>query len=409
MFPFSMQDDVSRNSPAYVFEIQQLFLRENLPVGTEYAMLAVADSLSKGTHLRTSLEGTVQAIVHREGGRINAMELLSLILMASASPNDPLPSDRMERAVYKTLGFILEVRQQLENSREGELGASMMRGKERLPSWSEPLVSVGPIAKLSLRPLSRDMLVIALCGLLVASLVVGLLRHRNQAGENAGAQMRALPNSGSGNRPSNIAPVVSTARGIVRLPSHNTVSQLKARVQKSEKSETQRTPPSPIGESRLQSPSASTDIAGPSVSNSITRPNQVLPSPNRPRVATAAEVPTAVVAPAISVGGPRPVAPPRGLVQSGSAGIMAANLISSPTPAYPAEASEAKVEGEVTINALVGKDGNVLSATVVSGPPLLREAALKAVEKWQYHPYLVSGKPVTVATTAIIDFELAHD
>jgi len=88
---------------------------------------------------------------------------------------------------------------------------------------------------------------------------------------------------------------------------------------------------------------------------------------------------------------------------------MAANLISSPTPAYPAAASEANVEGEVTVNALIGKDGNVLSATVISGPLLLREAALKAVEKWQYHPYLVSGKPAVTATTAILDFQLARD
>lgn len=407
MFLSSMRDSVSRHSPRYVFEIQQVLLRENLPVGTENAMLAIADGITKETELRTDLGRTMRAIIQREGGQINASELHTLILMASASPVDPEPSYRMERAMYETLGFILEVRQQLENSREGELGAGMMRGKERLPSWSEPLISAAPTEKLSLR--SRDMLVIALCGLLVASLVVGLSRHRNQADVNAGAQMRALQNAGSGNRPSNIAPVVSAARGIVRLPSHNAVSQLKARVQKSEKSETQRTLPSTTGESRFESPSASTNIAGPSISDPNTRPKGVLASSNRPRLATAAEVPTAAVAPAISVGGPRPVAPSRGLVQSGSAGIMAANLISSPTPAYPAEASEAKVEGEVTINALVGKDGNVLIARVVSGPPLLREAALKAVEKWQYHPYLVSGKPVTIATTAIIDFELAHD
>ena len=57
----------------------------------------------------------------------------------------------------------------------------------------------------------------------------------------------------------------------------------------------------------------------------------------------------------------------------------------------------------MTVNALVGKNGNVLSATVVSGPPLLREAALKAVEKWQYYPYLVSGKPAVMATTAILE------
>jgi TonB family protein len=421
MFLSSMHDNVSRNTPAYVFEIQQLFMRENLPIGTEYAMLAVADGLTKGTDLRTNLGRIVQAIIHREGGRINAMELLSLILISSASPDDPLPGDRMERAIYETLGFILEVRQPFENSREGELGEGVMSEKERLQSWLQPLILAGPLERASLRGRSRFMLVIALCGMLVASLVIGLSRRR-QASENADAPMRGLLTSGSRNRPNTLAPVVGAARGIEWLPSHNARFRSKARVQKSEKSETQRTPPShtappiavgtltlPIGESRLRSASASTNIAVPSDSNSMTRPKKVLANPTRPKTAAPAEVSTAFVTPAISFSGLKPDAPPRSLVQSGSAGIMAANLIWSPTPAYPAAASEAKVEGEVTVNAIVGKDGNVLSATAVSGPPLLREAALKAVEKWQYHPYLVSGKPAVIATRAIIDFELAHD
>lgn len=150
----------------------------------------------------------------------------------------------------------------------------------------------------------------------------------------------------------------------------------------------------------------------PSVSHPTNNPKENLAGTTQPGIAGAKDVSTAVVAPAISTagsGGSKPVSSSRSIVQSGSAGIMAANLIWSPTPAYPAAASKAKVEGEVTVNALVGKDGNVLTATVVSGPPLLREAALKAVEQWQYHPYLISGKPAVMATTAIIQFELAHD
>ncbi len=423
MLPSFMHDDISRNTPVYVFEIQQVLLRENLPVGTENAMLAVADGLTTGTELRTNLERIVQAIIHREGGRIDASELLSLILMASANPVDPLPSVEMERAMYETLGFILEVRHPVEESREAERDAGVMLGKKRLPSSSEPLILSGPLEKASIRGRSSVTLVISLCALLVASLVVGLSRRRNQAGENAGVQTHALPNSGSGNRPNTPAPVVSAARGTEWLLSHNAVLRSKGRVQKSEKSDTKRTRPwhttnplavntatLPVVQSRLHTVNASTNIGVPSVSNSIIRPKEVLASPTTgPRTAAAADVPTALVAPAIPVRQSKPDASPRTLVQSGSAGIMAANLIWSPTPAYPAAASEAKVEGEVTVNALVGKEGNVLSARVVSGPPLLREAALKAVEKWQYRPYFVSGKPAVIATTAIIDFELAHE
>ncbi len=93
-------------------------------------------------------------------------------------------------------------------------------------------------------------------------------------------------------------------------------------------------------------------------------------------------------------------------VVTGSSGIMAANVISAPAPAYPAEASAAKVEGEVVIEAVVGRDGTVKDARVVSGPELLREAAVNAVQHWQYRPYEVDGAPAEIATTARLQFRL---
>lgn len=85
---------------------------------------------------------------------------------------------------------------------------------------------------------------------------------------------------------------------------------------------------------------------------------------------------------------------------------MAANLISSPAPAYPTQASGAQVQGEVIIEAVVGRDGEVIETRVVSGPPMLREAALRAVQQWRYRPYEVDGKPAEIATTARVEFKL---
>lgn len=99
----------------------------------------------------------------------------------------------------------------------------------------------------------------------------------------------------------------------------------------------------------------------------------------------------------------------RGFVRSASAGIMAGNVISSPSPAYPVAAAQAGVQGEVTVRAVVGRDGNVSEARVVSGPPLLRAAAVEAVEQWQYRPYVVDGKPAAMGTTAIVEFRLGRD
>jgi TonB family protein len=86
--------------------------------------------------------------------------------------------------------------------------------------------------------------------------------------------------------------------------------------------------------------------------------------------------------------------------------MMAAYLVSSPAPAYPAAAFQARVQGEVTVRAVVDREGNITDARVISGPELLRDAALEAVQHWRYRPYTQDGKPIEVDTTAIVDFEL---
>jgi len=60
----------------------------------------------------------------------------------------------------------------------------------------------------------------------------------------------------------------------------------------------------------------------------------------------------------------------------------------------------------VTVRAVVGPRGNVIDAHVVSGPPLLREPALEAVGRWRFRPHEEDGKPVAIATTAILDFQI---
>ncbi len=85
---------------------------------------------------------------------------------------------------------------------------------------------------------------------------------------------------------------------------------------------------------------------------------------------------------------------------------MAANLISSPAPEYPAIATAQKVQGEVVIAAVVDRDGHVSEARVISGPELLRDAALRAVQNWRYRPYEVDGTPTEIATTARLQFRL---
>ncbi len=100
------------------------------------------------------------------------------------------------------------------------------------------------------------------------------------------------------------------------------------------------------------------------------------------------------------------VAVSRGVVRPISLGIMAANVLYSPAPEYPVAASAANVQGEVKVEAEVDRDGHVASARVVSGPPMLRDAAVDAVQHWRYRPFLAAGKPTSMNATAIVDFQL---
>jgi TonB family protein len=95
-----------------------------------------------------------------------------------------------------------------------------------------------------------------------------------------------------------------------------------------------------------------------------------------------------------------------GTVHPTSLGAMASNVMYSPAPAYPQEATAAHVQGEVKLEAEVDSDGNVTSARVISGPPLLREAATDALEHWRYKPYMYEGKPISMNALVVMDFKL---
>lgn len=81
-------------------------------------------------------------------------------------------------------------------------------------------------------------------------------------------------------------------------------------------------------------------------------------------------------------------------------------LISTVSPAYPAIAREAGIEGTVRLRVLIDKDGVVQEVHLVGGPPSLAVAAQSAVKQWRYQPAVVDGKPVSVITTVAIQFKI---
>ncbi|HEY7112949.1 MAG TPA: energy transducer TonB [Thermoanaerobaculia bacterium] len=87
--------------------------------------------------------------------------------------------------------------------------------------------------------------------------------------------------------------------------------------------------------------------------------------------------------------------------------VQAPVLIKKVEPAYPAAFRVARIAGNVILEAIIGKDGNVREARVIrSAHPLLDEEALKAVRQWVYRPATWKGKSVSVYLTVTMSFRL---
>jgi TonB family protein len=83
-------------------------------------------------------------------------------------------------------------------------------------------------------------------------------------------------------------------------------------------------------------------------------------------------------------------------------------LLSQVNPVYPPLALQARIQGTVRLEALIGTDGTVKALRVISGHPLLVHATLEAVKQWRYEPTLLNGEPVEVTTTIDVPFFLPY-
>ena len=75
-------------------------------------------------------------------------------------------------------------------------------------------------------------------------------------------------------------------------------------------------------------------------------------------------------------------------------------------PTYPAAAKEARIQGKVTLEAFINKQGEVKLLRVINGPLPLIEAAYDAVRQWTYKPYLIQREPVEVLSEIEVVFNL---
>jgi TonB family protein len=88
------------------------------------------------------------------------------------------------------------------------------------------------------------------------------------------------------------------------------------------------------------------------------------------------------------------------------ANVQAANLMNHVDPVYPPLAKEARIQGAVRFTTIIGRDGSVQNLTLISGHPLLVQAAREAAQQWTYKPSLLNGQPTEVVTEIEVKFTL---
>ena len=87
--------------------------------------------------------------------------------------------------------------------------------------------------------------------------------------------------------------------------------------------------------------------------------------------------------------------------------VQSAKLIRKPVPVYPSLARQARIQGTVKFTAIIGRDGAIQNLTLLTGHPLLVQAAQDAVKQWVYQPTLLNGEPVEVVTEIDVNFALS--
>lgn len=92
-----------------------------------------------------------------------------------------------------------------------------------------------------------------------------------------------------------------------------------------------------------------------------------------------------------------------------SKGVVNGSAVSFPKPAYPAAAKAVRASGAVNVEVLIDEKGDVISASAVSGHPLLRQSAVQAARGAKFKPTTIDGEAVKVKGVVVYNFVLPNE
>ena len=266
----------------------------------------------------------------------------------------------------------------------------------------------------------QNWLLIAACvGFLFVAVAGGIYLFRPHASLHVSAAASAVPRSSTNSAPSSSADssVMGVAAAAAPLgPSSEPVSRPAVQPVSTPTAAASRAPapPSPVEPAHLQPP-LKPAVTSAMVSDTL---NSHPSAPQRTSDDVSAEAPTVESSPVAddsssalpgglsapsSISIPLPRLEPDGPVKVGGQ-VKEPKLVFSPAPLYPRAALESNIQGDIVIQAVIDKHGNVADAHIVSGPLMLRQPALDALRRWKYQPSSLDGQPVSVQILVTMHF-----
>lgn len=454
--------EVSARYPNEIAELRDFLVKADCVPGTEESLHTIADRLQRDRAFHRDLTLHLWVVIHLSNRTISYADLLGMLAIAAAGAH--FAAQTHEDDAHALLRFVMEARHSLDGTGTQEhtpavypsaplveaqprpVLPEVVREQEILPSQTHP----SPVEFLSRESEEaggsrRRLLWIAACVLITFS--IGLALHYRTAPDKGASPPPAATNAMETPAPvasegdaapslrSEATPAVNTHSAIEKQSAHMKPLALQARnayepsatkssvpgyppalppaitttvLSKAPPVVTSLTAPTPLPPARslpavpsttaLRSPSTSADSSAPDLTNTFrgaSVPRLVRRSPEERAELTADRQPPAAT--------PNT---PSGTVRAITLGVSASRVLYSPTPAYPPAASAAHVQGEVKLQADVDRDGNVASVRVISGPSLLREAALDAAQRWRYRPNMAAGEPTSMSAITVFAFQL---
>jgi protein TonB len=287
------------------------------------------------------------------------------------------------------------------------LGASIPARSELLHAHADSIVRQ---SEKQVEKRHTNWLLIAACAaVLLASVGAGILYLRNWSFVSTPVGS----NPATSNQPATTNPSPEAASPVAQLaptsePSVVVYADPAAASQASDSSQSKPSAPSNPPTRRVSPGMIAGALNAHPVASQRSNDNQPSAAPSLEAAAAPANANAAlpgIVPSSNDISPPAPDIKPEGPVRVGGE-VKAPHLIFSTPPIYPLVAKQASVEGDVVVQTTIDVNGNVASMQVVSGPEMLRQAALDSLRRWRYEPSKMNGQPIATQMEVTIRFRL---